>query len=456
MERRYLKNLLKWKDDPYRKPLLVWGARQVGKTYLIRDIFAERCYRNRSVYIDCRTDQEFCNYCEEHTNAEEILNYISLRKGMDLDRNTLLIIDEAQECPTIITAMKYFCQDHREIPIIVTGSMVRIRIKRKKRGPYDKGFLFPVGKINELTITPLSFDEYLYNRNKVMYDAVVEHYRNRRPMDNAIHEDVLKVFYEYLLIGGMPESISSFLETKSFNRSREILKELYDNYLADMELYQASPESVIRTRAIFSNIYSMLNKESKNFSPSLIEKGARTRDMLSPLDWLTEAHIVNICRRIEGHVTLPLTSEGNIFRLYLCDIGMFSYQSPIDPTSFLTDDGRNMLAGVFYETFAAQELRSRGLDLFYWQGKRGSEFEFILGKRGTPIPVDVKKGRGPLNSLKAYREINGLDYAVKVSRNNYGFDEEQRILTLPFYELFLFADEMADDSIPEGIAERTV
>lgn len=455
MERRYLKDLKKWKDDPYRKPLIVWGARQVGKTYLIKDIFAERYYGDKYIYIDCNNDPEFCNYCETHS-SNDVLNYISLRSGKSIDNSTLLIFDEVQECPVIIMMMKYFCQDHREIPIIATGSMVRIRIKRKKRGASDKGFLFPVGKINEITITPLSFDEYLYNRNRIMYDTIVEHYGGKKPIDNVFHEMAMKIFYEYLLIGGMPESVSTFLDTESFQKSRTVLKELYDNYLGDMELYQASPESVIRARAIFSNIYTLLNRESKNFSPSLIEKGARTRDMVSPLDWLNEAHVVNICRRIEGHVTLPLTSTDNTFRLYLCDVGMFSYQSPIDPTSFITDNGRNMLAGIFYETFAAQELRSRGLDLFYWQGKRNSEFEFILGKRGTAIPVDVKKGKGSMNSLKTYREMNSIDYAVKVSRNNYGFDEEQRILTIPFYELFLFADDMASDSIPEDFIERAV
>ena len=455
MERRYLKDLIEWNNDPYRKPLIVWGSRQVGKTYLIRDIFAERYYSGKYIYIDFNDNPDFSNYCETHS-SDDILNYLSLKTGKDIDQSTLLIFDEAQECPRIITMMKYFCQDHREIPIVVTGSMVRIRIKRKKRGTNEKGFLFPVGKINEITITPLSFDEYLYNRNRIIYDTVVEHYREKKPMDNVFHEMAMKTFYEYLLIGGMPESVSTFLDTENFQKSRKILKQLYDNYLGDMELYQASPESVIRARAIFSNIYTLLNRESKNFSPGVIEKGARTRDMLSPLDWLNEAHVVNICSRIEGHVTLPLISTDNTFRLYLCDIGMFSYQSPIDPTSFITDDGRNMLAGIFYETFAAQELKSRGLDLFYWQGKRNAEFEFILGRKNVAIPIDVKKGRGSMNSLKTYREINSLDYAVKVSRNNYGFDEEQRILTIPFYELFLFADEMADDRIPEGILERAI
>lgn len=451
MERRYLKDLIKWRDDPRRKPLMVWGARQVGKTYLVKDIFAERYYGNSYIYIDCKEEPDFCRYCESHHKASDVLRYISLAKNKDVNQSTLLIIDEAQECPSVITMMKYMCQDYTEIPMIVTGSMVRIRIKRKKRGVSDNSFLFPVGKINEITVTPLSFDEYLYNRNRRMYDSVVEHYSRKEPMEKELHEMAVGIFYEYLLIGGMPESVSAFLETDSFNKSRKVLKELYGNYLADMDLYQASPESIIRTRAIFSKIYTLLNRESKNFSPSIVEKGARGREMMSPIDWLTEARVINVCRKIEGRVTIPLTETDNTFRVYMADIGMFSYQSAVDPLSFISDDGRNMLAGIFYENFAAQELKSRGLDLFYWKGSRNSEFEFILGKNDHAIPVDVKKGRGPMNSLKCFKETNGFDYAVKVSRNNYGFDESRRVLTIPFYELFLFADQMADEGSPDGI-----
>lgn len=133
-------------------------------------------------------------------------------------------------------------------------------------------------------------------------------------------------------------------------------------------------------------------------------------------------------------------------------MGMFTVQSSIPPASLLTDEGRNTLSGVFYENFAAEELRSRGIGLFYWCGKRGSEFEFVLQKNGSVIPVDVKKKRGKLTSLKGFTDVNPLDHAVKISANNYGFDPDMKILTLPFYELFLFADEIADPEIPEDVA----
>ena len=445
LDRRYLKDLVNWMNRDRRKPLMVWGARQVGKTYLVKDIFAERFYKDRYVYIDCRVENDFCRYCEKNTNPKDILNYISLDKGLTIGPDTLLIFDEAQECLPIVTLMKYFCQDYGEIPIIVTGSMVRIRIKRKKRGVADNGFLFPIGKINELTITPMSFDEYLYNRNRPMYDAIIRFYNERKPMEQAFHDKAMSLFHEYLLIGGMPEAVDTFLRTENFNEVRTVLMGLYGNYLADMELYQASQESIVRSRAVFSSIYSQLSKESKNFKPSLVEKGSRTRDLRSPLDWLSEAHVVNIAKQLDEHVSFPFMEKEGLFRIYLGDVGMFTFQSNVNPVSLVSEDGRNTLSGIFYENFVAEELTSRGFPLFYWRGKGDSEFEFILDHGGYAIPVDVKKRKGPLRSLDRFMEHNRFDYAVKVSGNNYGFDESRRILTIPFYQFFLYMDSLLEE-----------
>ena len=451
MERRCLKDLIRWNTSGNRKPLFVWGARQVGKTYLIKEIFAERYYPGKHVYIDCSQEPAFCRFCETHPKAADVLEYISLDKGVTIDSSTLLMFDEVQECLPLVTLMKYMCQDHREIPVIVTGSMVRTRIKKRKRGLGQNGFLFPVGKIDEITVYPMSFDEYLYNRNRMMYDRISDSFQRKAPMERSFHEMALNLFYEYLLVGGMPESVSAYLETGSFNESRRILRTLYGNYLADMDLYQASPESIIRARGIFSNICNFLNRDSKNFSPSLVEKGARNRDMRSPLDWLVEAHVIYVSNRVEGRITFPMTDSGGTFRVYLADMGMFSYQSGINPVDFITGDGRESLSGIFYENFVAEELGSRGIPLFHWCGKGNSEFEFILKDDGYAIPVDAKRTRGSLASLGRFREHNRFSYAVKVSRNNYGFDEATGILTIPFYEFFLLADRIADDAIPEDV-----
>lgn len=446
MYRKYMKELIEWKDNPRRKPLMVWGARQVGKTYLIKDLFAKQFYDGKYIYVDCRTDHNFVDYCNLHVNAQEIINYLSLDRNMLINKDTLLIFDEAQECLPIITLMKYFCQDFRKIPVIVTGSMVRIKIQRenRKRGNgKNNQFLFPVGKINQLTIYPLNFEEYLINRNKMLYDKILESYSKNINLDDAFHNKALDCFYEYLLVGGMPEAVDVFLESNSYQESRIVLKELYDNYLSDMELYQASPESIVRARKIFENIYVQLNKDTKNFMPSIIEKGAKGRDFRTPIDWLTLAFLVQKSSLIKEKVTIPLVdSNESLYRLYLCDVGMFSYQSGINATTFIRNDVDNSLSGIFFENYVANELTNAGIKLFYWKGKSNSEFEFIVEHDSNIIPIDVKKSRGTLNSLEKFKHHNKLNYAVKISKNKYGYDEERKILTLPYYYLFLFIKDL--------------
>lgn len=451
MERNALQNLIDWNENRRQKPLIVWGARQVGKTYLIKDIFAENYYPDSYIYIDCKIEDQISEFCSKTANPEKIIEYISLSKGKKVTENTLLIFDEVQECPNIISALKYFCQDFRQIPVIATGSMVRIKIQREthKRGVTDNGkFLFPVGKINQMTVYPMTFDEFLMNSNRMLYDAVKNAYESKTPLDFKIHELAMEQVYKYLLVGGMPEAVEAYIEDDSLYDAREILKVLYDNYLADMELYQASPEAILRSRSLFSNIYKELNRESRNFSPGLIEEKSKTRDFATAIQWLSMAHIVNQSFQLKEHITMPLMpdNESN-FRLFLGDIGMFSYQSGINAASFIASDRENTLSGIFFENFVANELIAKGLKLFYWRGKASAELEFIIESNNKLYPIDVKKGRGTLNSLEKFSNHNKFEYAIKISQNNYGYHAEQKLLTIPFYFIPFAAKSLADGTM---------
>ena len=451
MERNALQNLIDWNENRRKKPLIVWGARQVGKTYLIKDIFAENYYPDSYIYIDCKIEDQISEFCSKTANPEKIIEYISLSKGKKVTENTLLIFDEVQECPNIISALKYFCQDFRQIPVIATGSMVRIKIQREthKRGVTDNGkFLFPVGKINQMTVYPMTFDEFLTNSNRMLYDAVKNAYESKTPLDFKIHELAMEQVYKYLLVGGMPEAVEAYIEDDSLYDAREILKVLYDNYLADMELYQASPEAILRSRSLFSNIYKELNRESRNFSPGLIEEKSKTRDFATAIQWLSMAHIVNQSFQLKEHITMPLMpdNESN-FRLFLGDIGMFSYQSGINAASFIASDRENTLSGIFFENFVANELIAKGLKLFYWRGKASAELEFIIESNNKLYPIDVKKGRGTLNSLEKFSNHNKFEYAIKISQNNYGYHAEQKLLTIPFYFIPFAAKSLADGTM---------
>lgn len=436
--------LTKWNARKNRKPLIVWGARQVGKTYLVKDIFAEEYYSNSYIYIDFKIEDEICDFCDHTANAEKIIEYISLYKGKDINKNTLLIFDEIQECPNIISSLKYFCQDFREIPVIATGSMVRIRLQRElTRNGSTQKFMFPVGKIEQLTIYSLSFDEFLLNSNEKLFNVTKKAYESRTPLSSSIHELVLNEFYKYLLIGGMPEAVNTYFESNSFLESRRVLKDLYDNYLSDMELYQASRESCLRSKNLFSNIYGQLNKESKNFSPGFIEEKTKTRDYFHPIQWLTLAHIVNQSFQLKQHVTMPLIPDGEgKFRLFLGDIGMFSYQSGINASSFVAPNKENTLSGIFYENYVANELVAKGIGLYYWRGKNDAELEFIIESDNKLYPLDVKKGKGVLNSLDKFSNQNSFEMAIKVSKNNYGYDHEKKLVTIPFYFMPFLAEDL--------------
>jgi len=451
MERNALQKLIDWNNNKRKKPMIVWGARQVGKTYLVQEIFAETYYKDNYIYVDCKKEDEIRDFCSETANAEKIIEYISLLKGKQINENTLLIFDEVQECPNIISSLKYFCQDFSEIPVIATGSMVRIKLQREthKRGSKENDkFLFPVGKINQMTVYPMTFDEFLMNSNKMLYNTIKKAYESKTSLSVKIHDLAMEQVYKYLLVGGMPEAVDAYIDSENLFEPREILKALYDNYFSDMDLYQASQEAVLRSRTLFRNIYRELNKESKNFSPGLIEEKSKTRDFATSIQWLTMAHVVNQSFQLKEHITMPLMpdNESN-FRLFLGDIGMFSHQSGINAASFISGKRENTLSGIFFENFVANELIAKEHKLFYWRGKASAEIEFIIESDNKLYPIDVKKGRGTLNSLEKFSNHNKFEYAIKVSKNNYGYNAEQKLLTIPFYFIPFAAKDLADGTM---------
>lgn len=450
MKRKYLNDLIAWNNDEERKPLLVLGARQVGKTYLIEELFAKEYYKGSYLRIDCSDDNEFVDYVFKNKNLKSVLEYIQIKYDFIADHNHLLIIDEAQECLPIIEMMKHFCEKRREIPLIVSGSLVRIRINRfvhKKGGYANRGFLFPVGKINQLMIFPMTFDEFLINYKKKTYDFLESSFEKKQSINEVIHNELIEIFNDYLYVGGMPEVVKTFIQHKdnkvvAYEKVSSKLKEIYLDYLSDMELYQASSESIIKSRLIYRNIYSQLNKENKNFKCSQINKNYKTRDVITPIEWLVTANVVNKAYLLKEKITSPLIeSEDSLYRLYLSDMGLFTYQSGLNAKSFVLDKS-NSLAGIYYENYLSIELVARGRGLFYWKGKRDSELEFVLDLNGKIIPIDSKKNRGSLNSINEFRTHNKKDIVVKVSMNHYGFDETNKILTLPFYYFAFYLNSL--------------
>ena len=450
MKRKYLSKLEEWIQKPDRKPLMVWGARQVGKSYLVEELFAKKFFKDRYLKIDLSDEDDFVEYAENNSNLGKVLDYIELHYHFVPDKDHLLFFDEAQECPSIVKMMKHFCEKRRDIPLIVSGSLVRLRINRDSKKA-NKTFLFPVGKINQLYVYPMTFDEFLANYDSNMYEYVKRKFESKDFIDQYIHQELMDVFRTYMFVGGMPEAVQTFLDYKdkkirAYKETSKKLQEIYDDYLADMGLYQTSTESMIRSRLIYKDIYKQLNKENENFKISNTIENAKNRDMINPYFWLTTANVVLQSFCLKEKITLPLIEdESSIFRFYLSDVGMFAHQSGLDYERFLIDKD-NALSGIYYENYVATELVARRYPLFYWKGKRSNEFEFIMNIDNSIVAIDAKRGKNNLNSLEEFRNHNKTDLIIKVSSNQYGYNEDQKLLTLPFYFFSFYLNSLSNNS----------
>ncbi len=439
MERLILPHIIKWYENKDRKPLLICGARQVGKTYLLKEQFAKRFKNN--VYIDLLKDGDSRSFFASTCDPSKYLKYIEARFNKKVSPECPLILDEIQECPMAIVSLKYFCQDHRDLPVIATGSLVRVAINRMKK---KEEFSFPVGKVNVMNMYPMTFEEYLLNTNPALLGIIRESYSSHRPMDGEFHKMAMERLYEYLAIGGMPEVVGRFIETGSYVDAGKTISEVYGNYLADMSTYNVSDETVLKTRNIYQNVFMQLDKENRNFKIGLVEHGKSNRDYFNAYMWLELARVVYRSRKTEGRVSLPLTEgEQGLFRYYLADQGMFVHQSRLPRSDFMLKDKRNALAGIFYENYVADELRAKGIKLFYWTGKGSHEIEFVVQNGSYAVPIDVKKTGGKMGSLEAFRVMNPRYTAIKISSGNYGYDPGTDMLSIPLYQTFLLAEQLS-------------
>ena len=307
-------------------------------------------------------------------------------------------------------------------------------------------FLYPVGKIDKLSIYPLTFDEFLLAYKPKLYQLLKTSFLNGEALIKPYHDMALDAFYLYLQIGGLPEAVSTFLNTNSILNARNQVEIIYKDYLSDMSLYQITNQTIVRTKMVFENIYLQLNKENKNFKITQVENGKRYRDYLSSFDWLSLARLIYKSKLVKERVTLPLiSSNDSLFRVYLPDCGLFAIQSRMNPASFSVSLKENTLSGIFFENYVATELKAREIPLFYWKGKTSSEFEFLLDIDSKAVPMDIKKSKGTLDSLKVFRNANSNNLAIKVSANGYGYSEDNQLLTLPYYYLCFFLDKNIEE-----------
>lgn len=435
MERFAMKNLAAWKDSPDRKPLLVQGARQVGKTWLIRE-FGRACF-DEVAYVSFMTDEAMINVFEGDLRPDRLLRAISLQTRTNADSaNTLIIFDEVQECPRALVSLKMFAEERPDLFIIAAGSLLGVALHR--------GISFPVGKVDHLMLYPLCFDEFLLACGETTMAAVL---REGDPsLIDAFATRYTDRLKEYYLVGGMPTAILSFLEDGSFEKTRQAQERLIYDYEHDFAKY-AAPYMAERIRLVWASAPGQLARENKKFLYSAVRKGARARDYEEAIQWLVDAGLLLRVRRIKKP-GLPLAAyeEPGIFKLYLFDVGLLGAAARLDP-SVVVEESRlfTEFKGAMAENFVCQEfVASRKIRPYYWSAENSSgEVDFVYEHKGRIVPVEVKaKTNLKAKSLRSFVERNGLEKGLRLSLA--GFQDQSWVVNMPLFATGLLPDWLAE------------
>lgn len=442
MQRKLLEQLLAWKNSNKRLPLLLEGARQVGKTYLLKTLFGEKYFQN-VVYVNFeRTDIELVALFEGNIEPHRIINYLSLKFNTQIsESDTLIIFDEIQEVPRALTSLKYFAEDTPEYYIVATGSLLGIAL--------HSGTSFPVGKVNRYRLYPMDFEEFCWANN--MQNQTEEAHNAikllRKPLITSGFKDV---FQQYLAIGGMPAAVSEWIENKNLNTIEMILKNILADYKDDFSKHTSNAESR-KIGNLWQSVPHQFAKEKHKFIYKTIEPSARGREYAFALDWLLDAGLIYKINLTARGDKLPLSfySNNSDFKIYALDVGLLRQLASL-PASVVVGD-RNIwsnFGGAFAENFILQQLRSLGFDeTYYWasntdnanQPKGESELDFIVSDEKEIIPIEVKSGEQVKGqSLRVFRKKYSPKICIRFSLKSLEYNEG--LLNIPLYYSFLFAD----------------
>ncbi|GHT78556.1 ATPase [Bacteroidia bacterium] len=429
MKRKITDALLQWKQSQDRKPLIVNGARQIGKTYSILE-FGMSEYQN-VVHLNLEKNKVAANIFEDDLTPSVLVQKLeSFTEIRILPGTTLLFFDEIQACERALTSLKYFCEDAPEYHVIAAGSLLGVAVNREK-------YSFPVGKVDELNMYPLDFEEFLWAMGKAFFvEEIKIHFEQNLTLSESLHKLGLDLFYKYCIVGGMPAVVNNFLKYNSFLTIQDELAKIMNEYLADMSKYATTATSV-KIRACYDSIPTQLSKENRKFQYKIAMKGGTASIFGESIDWLLSAGIVLKCRKIEQGVT-PLKGQIDFsdFKLYMSDTGMltmhsaFPYQMIIN--SIEVDNG---FLGGLAENFVAQDFANKRIPLYYWKSGESAEVDFVVQSGIDIIPIEVKKGRhNRAISLSNFVKRYNCPYSIKISQKNFGF--ENNIRSVPFYALF--------------------
>jgi predicted AAA+ superfamily ATPase len=428
MERKIEKQLLNWKKSIGRMPLVVSGARQVGKTYTILS-FGKAHYKNVA-YFNFESNSELRQIFERDLSTSRIIRELSAKSGESLlEGDTLIFFDEIQICPRALTSLKYFCEEAPSFHIIAAGSLLGVAVNREQHS-------FPVGKIDRMNLFPLDFEEFLWALGlKSGSDLIREHFEKNEQF--SLHDTYLDHYKTYLLVGGMPQVVNDYIGQRDFNFVLALQKNINDAYIADMAKY-ASPMETAKILGAFNSIPAQLAKENRKFQYKLIKSGARASDFEAPLDWLQAAGVIHKCIKInEGKFPLSLYAVTEAFKVYLSDGGLLCSKYGIAPNFLLSaSSGFDNIKGALAENHVMAALISNGYMPYYWESSGKAELDFVIQKPdGNVIPVEVKSSDNvKAKSLNQYVSKYKPPYSIRVSAKNFGF--QNAIQSVPLYAVF--------------------
>lgn len=426
MYRIAIEKLYKWKESKRRKPLIIEGARQVGKTWLMKE-FGEKAYQD-TIYINFDSNSRMSELFSEDLNVDRLIMGIELYAGKKIDPDhTLLIFDEVQEVPKALSSLKYFYENAPQYHIVCAGSLLGIAL--------HGGTSFPVGKVDFLNLYPLSFKEFLMATTGERFAELLENQDYQ--MVNAFKQTFIDALKQYYFVGGMPEAVESFVEEKDFNEVRAIQKRILSAYEQDFSKH-APIEIVPKIRMVWNSIPSQLAKENKKFIYGLVREGGRAKEYETAIMWLCDCGLIHKVSRVNA-AGLPLKAYEDLkaFKMFFVDVGLLGCMTGLRQRTLL--DGNELFTefkGALTEQYVCQQLKTiQDLDIYYYTNDRGScEVDFVVDTGEEIVPLEVKAEVNlKAKSLKTYRDKYNPPISIRTSMADY--KKEDWIVNLPLYAI---------------------
>lgn len=423
MDRKATKELNDWYNSLDRKPLIVRGARQVGKTWLIND-FAEKLGKP-FVYVNFEDDKPLRDLFAQDFNMERIFDRLSVLKDIDITTDTLIILDEIQEAPQGITSLKYFAEKVPAQPVVAAGSLLGIAM--------HNGDSFPVGKVDFIDVFPMDFEEFLWaTGNKRIAKVIAEH---KWDIMAGVKDKLTHLLRTYYYVGGMPKAVSTFVNTGDYTAVRRVQMSLIDSY--DNDFSKHAPNTLVpRIRLVWNSVVAQLTKENKKFVYGLVREGARAREYELALEWLYDAGLFyRVSRTKKGELPLKAYVDNASFKIFLLDIGLLcamcgvTAQSVVDNSALL-----GAFKGGLTEQYVMQQMHPhKDIGIYYWSSDNSvGEIDFLIQKDDTIVPIEVKAEENLLSkSLRAFSIKFGLTSAIRFSMSDYR--QQDWMTNIPLY-----------------------